>query len=60
MHDGKKKLVGRVNATSMPFSLVVGRDGKVVAVHKGFHGKETVSQYHKEFDQILGTTVASK
>lgn len=60
MHDAKKKLVSRVNISSMPSSIVIGRDGRVVAIHKGFHGKETVSQYHKEFDGLLGVTVASK
>lgn len=60
VHDAKKKLVSRVNISSMPASIVIGRDGKVVAIHKGFHGKETVSQYHHEFDGLLGVTVASK
>ncbi|MFO1488513.1 MAG: redoxin family protein [Verrucomicrobiota bacterium] len=58
VHDATKKLVGTVNIASMPSSLVIGRDGKVVSVHKGFHGKETLAQYQKEFDELLGATAA--
>jgi thiol-disulfide isomerase/thioredoxin len=59
VHDGAKKLVGLANIASMPSSIVIGKDGKVVAIHRGFHGKETVAQYNKEFSELLGTTVAS-
>lgn len=54
VRDAKKKLVGLANIPSMPSSFIVGPDGKVAAVHKGFYGKETASQYTKEIDELLG------
>jgi len=60
VRDGSKKLVGLANIASMPSSIVIGKDGKVVAIHKGFHGKETIAQYNKEFADLLGITVAAK
>jgi len=60
VHDAKKQLVGLVNISSMPTSIVLGKDGKVVSIHKGFHGKETAKQYAKEFDELLGANQASQ
>lgn len=60
VRDARKKLVGLANISSMPSSIVVGKDGKVVAMHKGFHGKETTKQYAKEFDELLGISLPSK
>lgn len=58
VRDGAKKLVGTVNISSMPSSFILGRDGKVAAVHKGFHGKETSKQYATEISGLLGAKVA--
>lgn len=60
VHDAKKKLVGLANIASMPTSIVIGRNGKVAAIHKGFHGKETVSQYTKEFEELLNDKPANQ
>lgn len=60
VRDAGKKLVSAANIASMPSSFVIGADGKVAAVHKGFHGKETAKQYSSEIDGLLGKTVASK
>jgi thiol-disulfide isomerase/thioredoxin len=60
VRDASKKLVSFANIASMPSSIVVGKDGRVVAIHKGFRGKETIAQYNKEFAELLGVTVASK
>jgi cytochrome c biogenesis protein CcmG/thiol:disulfide interchange protein DsbE len=60
VHDAKKQLVGLANISSMPTSIVLGKDGKVAAIHKGFHGKETAKQYAKEFDELLGANLANK
>lgn len=53
VRDAKKKLVGLANIPSMPSSFIVGSDGKVAAMHKGFHGKETAAQYVKEIEALL-------
>lgn len=60
VHDATKKLVGTANISSMPTSFLLGKDGKVAAVHKGFHGKDTVKQYEAEIEKLLSTEVATK
>ena len=60
VHDATKKLVGTANIASMPTSFLIGKDGKVVAIHKGFHGKETAKEYVAEVEKLLAGNVASK
>lgn len=60
VHDATKKLVGTANIASMPTSFLIGKDGKVVAIHKGFHGKETAKEYVAEVEKLLAGSVASK
>jgi cytochrome c biogenesis protein CcmG, thiol:disulfide interchange protein DsbE len=60
VHDATKKLVNTANISSMPTSLVIGADGKVASIHKGFHGKETAKQYASELEQLLTANVATK
>lgn len=60
LHDATKKLVSTANIASMPTSFVIGKDGKVVAIHRGFHGKESAKQYVEEIEKLLAGSVASK
>jgi len=60
LHDATKKLVGTANIASMPTSFLIGKDGKVVAIHKGFHGKDTVKEYVAEVEKLLAGNIASK
>ena len=60
LHDAAKKLVGTANIASMPTSFLIGKDGKVVAIHKGFHGKETAKEYTAEVEKLLAGNVAAK
>ncbi len=60
LHDATKKLVGTINIGSMPTSLIIGADGKVVSIHKGFHGKETAKEYAVEVEKLLSGNVTSK
>lgn len=60
VRDASKKLVGRASIKSMPTSFVIGPDGKIASVHKGFHGGDTQKQYVKEIEGMIGTAVASK
>ena len=60
VHDATKKLVGTANIASMPTSFLIGKDGKVVAIHKGFHGKDTAKEYVAEIEKLLAGNVASK
>jgi hypothetical protein len=58
IRDAKKKLVSKVNIQSMPTSFVLNGEGKVVSVHKGFHGPETRKAYVKEIEDLLKQTTA--
>ncbi len=60
VRDAKKKLVSTANISSMPTSFIVGTDGKIAVIHKGFHGKETSKQYVKELEALVGAGLASK
>jgi len=60
LHDATKKLVGAAKIGSMPTSFVIGKDGVVVSLHKGFHGKESSTQYVAEVEKLLASNVASK
>jgi thiol-disulfide isomerase/thioredoxin len=60
VHDQTKKLVNTASIGSMPTSFVIGTDGKIATVHKGFHGKESAKQYVDEIEKLLAGNVASK
>ncbi len=54
VRDVKQKLVDQVEIGTMPSSFVLGRDGKVQFVHKGFFGSESKKKYVEEIDSLLG------
>jgi thiol-disulfide isomerase/thioredoxin len=60
VHDKTKKLVGTANISSMPTSFMLDKEGRIAAVHKGFHGKDTIKQYEAEIEKLLSTEVAKK
>lgn len=60
VHDATKKLVGTANISSMPTSFMLDKEGKIAAIHKGFHGKDTVKQYEAEIEKLLSAEVAKK
>jgi hypothetical protein len=37
----------------MPGSFLLGRDGRVAFVHRGFNGDETKKQYISEIETLL-------
>ena len=53
IRDAKKKLVSKVNIQSMPTSFVLNGEGKIVSVHKGFHGSETRQAYVKRSEGVV-------
>ena len=59
VRDAKKKLVSQVNIQSMPTSFVLNGDGKIVSVHKGFHGAETRKKYVQEIEDLVKKTSAA-
>ena len=53
VHDAQQRLVETAGVEAMPTSFLVGKDGKVVAVHNGFKGEETEEQISKEIEGLL-------
>lgn len=53
--DGKGDSAKRFDVKAMPSSVLVGRDGKVVATHKGFRDED-----RQEIDKLIATALAAK
>lgn len=53
VHDASKQLVKLAEIESMPTSFLIDKNGTIVAVHKGFHGKKTEEQYISEIQKLL-------
>jgi thiol-disulfide isomerase/thioredoxin len=53
VRDAQTKLVSTMKITAMPSSYLLDREGKIRAVHSGFHGEETRKQYLAEIEALL-------
>jgi cytochrome c biogenesis protein CcmG, thiol:disulfide interchange protein DsbE len=53
VRDAAQKLVDKAGIGTMPSSFLLGRDGKVVFAHSGFHGNDTRKQYEHEIESLL-------
>lgn len=53
LRDATGKTPEAFGAEKMPTSLIVGADGKVVAVHGGFEGEMTRKKYLAEIEAAL-------
>lgn len=53
LRDGAAKLVSEVKVSTMPSSFLLDKNGKVTAVHTGFHGDETKRKYVEEIETLL-------
>ena len=53
VRDKAHELVGRVGVPAMPTCYLLGPDGKVRAVHQGFHGDKTEKELRKEIEVVL-------
>ena len=53
LRDAAYKLVKEVNVPTMPTSFLLDREGKVVAVHRGFKGSTTEKEYDEEIESLL-------
>jgi peroxiredoxin len=54
LRDKDQQLVRQVMVPTMPTSFLVGRDGRVRFVHRGYHGAETDAALREEITQLLG------
>lgn len=53
VRDAANALVSAVKIPTMPTSFLLGRDGRVVSVHRGFKGEETRKKYLEEIEALL-------
>jgi thiol-disulfide isomerase/thioredoxin len=51
--DTAHELAKAVDVPAMPTSFLIGRDGRVRYLHRGFHGSETDQQLRTEIEQLL-------
>lgn len=56
LHDHGQKLVRRVEVPTMPTSFLLGRDGKLRFIHRGFHGDRTESELRRQIAELLAET----
>ena len=52
-HDHEQKLVNAVKVPTMPTSYLIGRDGRVRFVHRGFHGSTTEAELRRNIESML-------
>lgn len=55
VRDREQKLVRAVDVPVMPTSYVIGRDGVILAVLRGYHGAESEQALRTAIDQALST-----
>jgi peroxiredoxin len=53
VRDAAQKLVGLADASTMPTSFLIGRDGKIRHIHAGYRANETPKQYTAEIEALL-------
>jgi thiol-disulfide isomerase/thioredoxin len=53
VRDVKQALVAEAEVKAMPTSFIVGRDGRIQAVHNGFKAGETDVVYRNEISALL-------
>lgn len=53
VRDRTQQLVRQVSVPAMPTCFLLGRDGRVRYLHRGFHGAETDGEIRKELNLLL-------
>jgi|DEB19_MinimDraft_3_1074340.scaffolds.fasta_scaffold44928_2 thiol-disulfide isomerase/thioredoxin len=53
LHDHAQRLVRRVEVPTMPTSFLLGRDGQVRFIHRGFHGDRTEAELRRQIAELL-------
>lgn len=53
LRDTTQKLVTQVNVPTMPTCYLLGRDGRVRFLHRGFHGKSMERELRREIEALL-------
>ncbi len=53
VRDPKSQLAEKLGIDVMPTSILVGKDGKIRIVHRGFEGESTRKQYQADIEAAL-------
>ncbi|MBM3841857.1 MAG: TlpA family protein disulfide reductase [Verrucomicrobia bacterium] len=53
VHDRAQRLVKAVAVPTMPTSYLLGRDGRVRFVHRGFHGERSARELRAQIETLL-------
>jgi hypothetical protein len=53
VHDRSQRLVKAVAVPTMPTSYLLGRDGRVRFVHRGFHGERSARELRAQIETLL-------
>ncbi|MGH7945419.1 MAG: TlpA family protein disulfide reductase [Opitutaceae bacterium] len=53
LHDREQQLVKQVVVPTMPTTYLVGRDGRVRFMHRGFHGDATARELRTQIELLL-------
>jgi len=53
VHDRERRLAAAVGVPAMPSTFVFGRDGRLRAIHRGFHGRGTAEALAREIENLL-------
>lgn len=53
VHDRTQRLVKAVAVPTMPTSYLLGRDGRVRFVHRGFHGERSARELRAQIETLL-------
>ncbi|MBI5380519.1 MAG: TlpA family protein disulfide reductase [Opitutae bacterium] len=53
VHDAAQKFVGALAVPGMPSTYLVGRDGRLRRIHRGFHGETTEKEWRTEIAALL-------
>ncbi|HYP17541.1 MAG TPA: TlpA disulfide reductase family protein [Opitutus sp.] len=60
LRDAQQTLVRAVQVPTMPTSYLVGRDGRVRHVHRGFHGQASETEIRKQIEVLLAEKAEEK
>lgn len=58
LHDREQALVKKVVVPAMPTSYLIGRDGRVRFMHRGYHGASTDRELRKQIEELLAEKIA--
>ncbi|MEO6246914.1 MAG: TlpA disulfide reductase family protein [Opitutaceae bacterium] len=59
LHDAAQMLAQQVVVPAMPTSYLMGPDGRISAIHQGFHGEPTERELRRQIEALLNAAPTS-